>query len=388
MKKPGQDQEELEKLRQRLSELEILEHKYRRVEADLRRQNDFFYQVLESLTHPFYVLDAYDYTIIVANSASGLGNLAPKPTCYGLTHRRAAPCDGLDHVCPLQVVKKTKKPVNVEHIHFDKDGNPRNVEVHAYPILDEHGNVVQMIEYLLDITDHKKLEKEIQDYAEKIKLFAYSMSHDLKNPLIAINGLIKLIDQLYADRLDWKGKEICGQIIKESKQTLSLIEEIYELIKTKETPFNFEELDPLEIIGQVREEFGKAITSRQINWSQPEFIPGIKAAKFSLLRVFRNLVDNALKHGGDELGEIEIGYRESSDHYIFSVSDDGAGIDEKDLEKLFGTFQRGPQAQGREGLGLGLAIVKEIAERHGGRAWGERRPGKGVSFFISLAKNL
>lgn len=388
MKKHDSNKEELERLRQRLSDLEILEKKYQLVEADLRRQNEFFYQVLESLTHPFYVLDAHDYTIIVANTASRLGSLALKPTCYGLTHRRDAPCDGLEHVCPLQVVKETKKPVTVEHIHYDKDGNPRDFEVHAYPIFDEHGNVVQMIEYSLDITDRKRLEREIQDYAEKIKLFAYSISHDLKNPLIAINGLTRLLDKRYADLFDEKGKEIFGQIIKESNQTLSLIQEIIEYIKTKETPFNLEELDPKEIIGQVREEFGKTIASRQINWSEPEFIPRVKADKLCLLRVFRNLVDNALKHGGSELEEIEIGYKESPDYHIFSVSDDGTGINEENFEKIFGTFQRRTMTKDQEGLGLGLSIVKEIAERHGGRAWAERRPGRGVSLFISLAKNL
>jgi hypothetical protein len=111
--------------------------------------NEFFYHVLESLTHPFYVLDAHDYTIKVANSAARLGNLSCRPTCYALTHRRELPCDGIEHVCPLQVVKRTKKPVTVEHIHYDKDGNPRVFEVHAYPIFDANGDVDQMIEYSL-----------------------------------------------------------------------------------------------------------------------------------------------------------------------------------------------------------------------------------------------
>jgi signal transduction histidine kinase len=387
MKKDA-NQEELARLRQRLSELEVLEKKYRLVEANLRSQNDFFFQVLESLTHPFYVLDAHDYTIIVANSASRLGDLSLKPTCYGLTHRRDLPCDGVEHVCPLQVVKQTKKPVTVEHIHYDMDGNPRNMEVHAYPIFDAHGEVVQMIEYSLDITDRKRLEQEIEEYAEKLKLFAYSISHDLKNPLIAINGLTKIIDRRYGDHFDKRGQEICGQIVKESDQALSLIEEINQFIKTKEAPFTFEELDPREIIGQVRDEFGKALASRQINWLEPESMPRVKADKLSLLRVFRNLVDNALKYGGPELGKIEIGYRQSPDHHIFSVSDDGAGISEENFEKIFGTFQRSSESANLEGLGLGLAIVKEIAARHGGQTWLERRPEKGLSFFISLSKDL
>ena len=378
---------EMERLQQRLRELESMEEKCRLVEADLVHQNEFFHHVLESLTHPFYVLDANDYSIQVANSAARLGDLASKPTCFALTHRRDFPCDGREHTCPLQMVKKTKKPFTVEHIHYDKDGNKRNVEVHAYPILDNEGNVAQMIEYSLDITDRKRLEKEIQDYTERIKLFAYSVSHDLKNPLISISGLTKLIAKRYGDRFDDKGKLFCNQIIKESEQALALIEEIHLYIKTKEMPLHLETLKPKEIITQVRDEFWTAIANRKISWREPEDIPEVKADKLSLLRVFRNLVDNALKYGGKELSEIKIGYQDSDDFHIFSVSDDGSGIGDGHLEKIFGAFQRGETAPGPEGLGLGLSIVKEIAEKHGGKAWAERLE-KGVTFSISLAKTL
>lgn len=381
-------QAELKKAQERIIELESQEHKCEVVEGKLRQQNEFFHHVLESLTHPFYVLDANDYTIIMANSAARLGNLSARPTCYALTHRRDTPCDGCEHTCPLQIVKRTKQPVIVEHIHYDKDGNPRDMEVHAYPIFDEQGNVSQMIEYSLDITERKKLEKEIQDYADKIKRFAYSVSHDLKNPLIAINGLTNLIHKQYWDRLDDKGKLYCDQIRKESQHALMLIEEINTYIKTKETPLNFEPLEVKTILAQVREEFQTPLTNRHLQWSEPESIPKVKADRMSLVRVFRNLVDNALKYGGPKLRGITISYQESENFHIFSVSDDGVGIDRAQIEKIFGAFQRGSSSQGQEGTGLGLAIVEEIAARHGGRAWAEPGLGTGVTFTISLAKNL
>ncbi len=148
-------QTKLAKTQLRISKLESLEQKCQVVEVELRQQNKFFQHMLESLTHPFYVLDANNYTIVMANSAARLGSLDSHPTCYGLTHRRDTPCDGCEHTCPLQEVKRTKQPVIVEHVHYDKDGNPRDMEVHAYPIFDEQGNVAQMIEYSLDITDRK-----------------------------------------------------------------------------------------------------------------------------------------------------------------------------------------------------------------------------------------
>ncbi|MBU4261779.1 MAG: PAS domain-containing protein [Proteobacteria bacterium] len=77
---------------------------------------------------------------------------------FALTHHRDLPCDGIEHGCPLQIIKETRKPVTLEHVHYDRQGNPRNVEVHGYPIFDREGNVVQMLEYSLDITERKKME--------------------------------------------------------------------------------------------------------------------------------------------------------------------------------------------------------------------------------------
>jgi signal transduction histidine kinase len=387
-KTTAQPQTALEQAQTRISELESLKQKCQVVESELTQQNKFFHHVLESLTHPFYVLDANNYTIVMANSAARMGNLSAKPTCYALTHRRDTPCDGVEHTCPLQEVKRTRKPVIVEHTHYDKDGNPRDMEVHAYPIFDEQGNVAQMIEYSLDITDRKRLEKEIQEYADKVKSFAYSVSHDLKNPLISINGLTKLLYRQYRDRFDDKGKLFCDQIMQESQHSLDLIEEINTFIRTKENPLTFEILNVKEILAQVRAEFQTTLTNQKVVWSEPETFPPITADRMSLLRVFRNFIDNALKYGGPEMHRLTVGYQESGDFHILSIRDDGIGVAADQVEKIFGAFQRGDSSRGQEGTGLGLAIVQAIAARHGGKAWAEAGPAPGVTFYISLAKQI
>ncbi len=387
-KSKAQLQTELHQAQEKIAALEAIEERCQLAEMELRQQNAFFHHMLESLTHPFYVLDATTYEIVLANSAARMGDLSASSTCYGLTHRRSTPCSGSEHLCPLQEVKRTKQPVIVEHIHYDINGNPREVEVHAYPIFDDQGNVVQMIEYSLDISDRKRLEQEVQDYTEKIKHFAYSVSHDLKNPLIAIHGLTTLLQKKYRDRLDDKGRIMCDQIVKESQQALLLIEEINTFIKTKETPFTFEPLDIKAILAQVRQEFQTALSSQQIEWLEPEAIPSIYADKLSMLRIFRNLVDNALKYGGSELHRIAIDYRATADYHVWSVSDDGVGVPTAQMEEIFGAFHRGSSAQGREGSGLGLAIVQEIARKHGGKAWAEPGQPCGITFYLSLAKTL
>jgi GAF domain-containing protein len=125
-------------------------------EEKLKQQKDFLVHILESLDHPFYVINTSDFTISLANNATCDGPLAEGTTCYALTHRRSKPCGSEKHPCPVEIVKQTKKSTVVEHVHYDRDGNEKNVEVHACPVFDEKGNVAQVIEYALDITERIK----------------------------------------------------------------------------------------------------------------------------------------------------------------------------------------------------------------------------------------
>jgi PAS domain S-box-containing protein len=132
-------------------------------EERIRSQNEFLMSILESLTHPFYVLDARDYTILVANSAARFHDRTGQSTCYALTHRRDTPCDTAMHPCPVEKIKRTKTAVSVEHIHYDEQGNTRHVEVHGYPLFDPEGNVAQVIEYTFDVTERKQVEGALRE---------------------------------------------------------------------------------------------------------------------------------------------------------------------------------------------------------------------------------
>ncbi len=137
-------------------------------------QNKFLNSVLDSLTHPFYVIDTNDYTVKIANKAAGFSK-SRKTTCYSFIHRVNSPCSGKRHPCPIQEIKKTKKHVTTEHVHYDKYGNLKNYELHGYPIFDDKGNVVQMIEYALDITKRKKAQQELA-HAHTLLLAAIEQS--------------------------------------------------------------------------------------------------------------------------------------------------------------------------------------------------------------------
>jgi signal transduction histidine kinase len=236
--------------------------------------------------------------------------------------------------------------------------------------------------------EREKAEEALVKSSNKIKMFAYSVSHDLKNPAIAVYGLAKRLNRYSKDRLDERGRTYCDQIMKASEHIASLVEKINLYIKTKEVPLSIEKVKLKDIVDTVKEEFAPQLAGRQIRWLEPEVIPEVNADRTSMVRVLRNLVDNALKYGGHDLSEIRISYQESEDTHILSVEDDGIGLRDEDAKTLFGPFKRKRMAGKVEGAGLGLAIVKEIAEQHKGRVWLEPDIKKGAAFHVSISKNL
>ena len=242
-------------------------------------------------------------------------------------------------------------------------------------------------ELRIEIAERQRAEEALKKSAEKMKRFAYSVSHDLKSPAIGVHGLTKLLFKLYAPALGKKGKTFCEQILWSSEQLLALVEKINLYISTKEAPLLLEEINLQRVFQIIKDEFAIRFSIRAIEWRVPEDCPQIKADRLALLRVLRNLVDNALKYGGDDLTTIEVGYHDTEQHHILSIRDDGVGIHLEDSENIFDLFQRRCSVEEIEGSGLGLAIVKEICEQHGGEAWMQPGPEGGCLFSFSLAKH-
>jgi len=143
-----------------------VEQRLEESEENYRKQNLFLNNIIESLTHPFYVINVNDYTIELANSTAYSMGLDKGLFCYRATHKRDTPCED-PCVCPLEEVKKTKKACMVEHTHFNREGDAKVFEIHGYPILDEDGNVIQMIEYALDITGRTTAENKFRNLIEQ-----------------------------------------------------------------------------------------------------------------------------------------------------------------------------------------------------------------------------
>jgi PAS domain S-box-containing protein len=190
--------EQLETANEKLR-VEIAERK--KAETSIREQKEFLSTVINALHHPFYVINADDYTIQMANLAAAPGGLPPNTTCHALTHYAPEPCNKSEHVCPLKTIMQTGRPLTTEHLHYDPEGNTRYVEVHGHPILDAKGNVVQIVEYSLDITERKRVEEEfrsVRDALAKEKSLLQAVLNQMRSGVIVAEpdgGIILANDQ-------------------------------------------------------------------------------------------------------------------------------------------------------------------------------------------------
>lgn len=238
---------------------------------------------------------------------------------------------------------------------------------------------------------YEELEKNMREAKERkdaVELFAHTVSHDLKSPAVAIYGLANLLQKLHKGAPDEKSSKYCDQIKRAAEQVVGLVDEIDGYLRARNGAFCFERVRVKEVIDAVMTIFSERLNQRGIRCIEPDVMLEITADRHTLTRIFQNLVENALKYGGECLSEIRIDYRENRKFHVFSVRDDGAGICCDDPQKLFKPFCRHETSAGTDGAGLGLAIVKEIAHRHGGDAWLGNESGRGATFYVSIAKDL
>jgi signal transduction histidine kinase len=233
----------------------------------------------------------------------------------------------------------------------------------------------------MEIAERKQAEIDL-------KQFAYSISHDLKNPAIGVQRLSEMLRDTYGDVLDEKGKTYCDHIVNSTRLMQNMVDKINEYISTKEATLRIEKISMPAVFNTVKEQFADQLDNRQIQWLESIKTQEIQADWLSVLRIYINFVDNSFKYGGSALGKIIIGTEDSADHHILYVSDNGDGLADQDSNSIFGLFEKGEPSAHTDGAGIGLAVVKEIAKQHKGRAWVASGSDSGTTFYVSIAKNL
>ncbi len=225
---------------------------------------------------------------------------------------------------------------------------------------------------------------EAEDRAWELESFLYTASHDLRAPVLSIQGFANLLYRNLNRRLDEQSREHLLRIRTNAETMDLLLRDLLEVSRVGKVPEAKEWVDSGEIVATVLRDLEPEIAPLRVRVKVGERLPMVAYAPRLLARVFRNLVDNAIKFMGDQPSPmIAIGCERAAGGHRFFVRDNGAGIKSEDQERVFGLFARGDGTRA-PGSGIGLAIVQRIVETHGGRVWVESRPGEGSTFNFTV----
>jgi len=244
---------------------------------------------------------------------------------------------------------------------------------------------------------HERLEVEVRERTRELvkaneelarsnadlKDFAHVVSHDLKGPLHTIEGFAKLLARRYKGRIDAKADEFIRYIIDGTIRMEDLIKDLLEYsqlgVKAERAALTDCSLIVEKVIGNL-----KAAIEENHAVLTHDAMPTIIADPSQMISLFQNLIDNAIKFHGEERPRIHISAERKGEEWVFSVRDNGIGMNPEDSEKIFGMFQRLHSSPAYPGTGIGLATCRKIVESHGGKLWVDSEPGKGSTFYFTI----
>lgn len=272
--------------------------------------------------------------------------------------------------------------------------------VSASGLVDEAGNIAHFVAVKEDITARKQLEAEIlalneglerrvaertaqlERANEELDAFSYSISHDLRAPLRAINGFASILSGGKIGELGLDRKELLTRIARNAQRMGEMVDDLLEFSRAGRAGLNLKAVDLNPLVAEV---VATARANHPATAVDVAPLPGVTGDRNLLRQVFENLIANAFKFSAKaEAPQIEIGAQPAAGETIFFVRDNGAGFDMAHADKLFTVFQRLHTETEFPGTGVGLAIIKRVIERHGGRVWAESAPDAGAVFYFTI----
>lgn len=284
-----------------------------------------------------------------------------------------------------------------------KDGTETIVEANAVPFVGNTETATSVVLTFRDITKrkqaeealqeaHQKLEsnlKELQEKNSEIEDFIYTVSHDLKSPLVSIQGFLSELRKAMKDRLGEQENFFMNRIEANAKHLEALIQDLLDLSRVGRIERGLELVNLNAVLQEVLEKLSFQVKKKKVTITRSGQLPEACANPHRIDEVFTNLISNAIDYMGDQTNpHIEVGCREEASGWVFYVKDNGIGIAEKYHRKIFNIFERLPEAKQLQpkGTGVGLAMVKKIIQLHGGEIWIESEVGKGSTFYFTLPK--
>jgi PAS domain S-box-containing protein len=374
----------------------------KRAERAVQEAREYAESIVETVREPLVVLDTDLRVISVNHSFCGTFNVTAEDAegklIYDLGNRQW----NISKLRVLleEIIPKNKQFQNFEVEHEFPTIGHRTMLLNARQIYSKGVGAQMILLAIEDITERKKAEGEIKKLNEDLKrravelesaykeleTFSYSVSHDLRTPLVVIGGFSRLLLEKYSNHLDAKGQQFLDLIHSKARRMLQLIDDLLTFSRSEHQQMKPSDIDMGELAKAVFEEL-KSIIPEQTLRLDIKTLPPANGDQSMIRQVFVNLLSNAIKFTRPKgAGVIEIGCMVKENQNIYCVKDNGVGFDMRYAGELFGVFQRHHTVDEFEGTGVGLAIVQRIIERHGGQVWAEGEVDKGAKFYFTLPR--
>ena len=363
-----------------------------RAQAEAQQQATTLQLVLDSVGEGISVADASGSVLslnragerMMGRRASSSGREA-WPREFGVFHLDGKPLAIEDST--IMRALRGESTDDVEWLVKNESQEGLVISVSGRPIRDPGGRITGAVSVFRDVSLRKRHEEALQRAMEQtaaanreLEAFSYSVAHDLRAPLRAIDGFSQALLEDYAGKLDQQGRDFLGRVRAAAQRMAALIDDLLALSRLSRSEMKLERVDLSKLGKEVAAELSRRDPKREVDVRVADGLT-VRADPRLLRVALDNLLGNAWKFTSQRpSAHIELGAHNGH----FFVRDDGVGFDMAHAEKLFGAFQRLHAEREFEGTGIGLATVARIVHRHGGQVWAEGQPGKGATFFFTL----
>jgi PAS domain S-box-containing protein len=387
------------------AEMKAAEARCARVEAEVREGAEMFRGAFED-TNVAMVLTDLQHRFLRVNAAFA--------RLFGYSETEMLSMAMADVTHPDDVAESYARREDLlagRAAHFQQEKRYRHRDgqvlwglVNVALMRDETAQPKRYVGQIQDITERKRVEDDLHRVREELEVrvrkrtaeleaankeleaFSYSVSHDLRAPLRAIDGFTRILQAEYGEMLPPGGRELLHDIRANTQKMGVLVDDLLRFSRLSRQPLRRQPVDCSEMVRQCVDELQRELNGRTIDFRLGA-LPDCRADPALLKQVWLNLLDNAVKYTGRcPEAVIEVGSRpgEKPAEIVYFVKDNGVGFDMRYANKLFGVFQRLHRAEEYDGTGVGLAIVHRVVARHGGQVWADAEPGRGATFSFTL----
>ena len=375
---------EVESLKKDAELRELSEANRKRAEEVARAAREYAESIVATVREPLVILDA-ELRVVTANrSFYSDFHVNPEESegqlIYELGNRQwdiPKLRELLEEILP----KNTKfDDFEVEH-DFETIGR-RTMLLNARRIYGE-ANKTQMVLLAIEDITASKLAQELKRSNEDLQQFAYAAAHDLQEPLRMVSSYTQMLATRYKGRLDDDADQFISFAVDGANRMQGLIKDLLEYSRIQSRGVEYEQVDCHSILGGALANLSKTIDENQAMVTNDD-LPTVEADGTQLMLLFQNLIANAIKFRGEEPPRIHVSAERKEGEWVFSVRDNGIGIELQYKERIFLIFQRLHARDKYGGTGIGLSICRRIVQRHGGRIWMESEPGNGSIFYFTI----